>query len=176
MMHRSDYLFEETQRFTQWWIWIFVGGSVLTINASLIHGVIQQIIMGKPWGDEPLPDEWLLLATALCLSLVGLLLWAFMYSALEIRVTRFALEYKFMPFIRTWKSIERVSIAGYEIKKIPFLKGYGIRLSLNGNKLLNVKGSHGVTVTLHDGSLLTLGTQQPEKLAGALDQITKSNS
>ena len=48
MKDQRDILFKETQRFTQWWLWIFLIG-MLTLP---IYGMVQQFILGEPWGEQ----------------------------------------------------------------------------------------------------------------------------
>src|SRR5690606_3576008 len=45
-------LFSERQRFTQWWMWLLLLGSV----APLWYGVYRQVVQGRPWGTNPAGD------------------------------------------------------------------------------------------------------------------------
>ena len=48
-------IFHEEQRFRQWWVWLMVYG----VAALQWWGFIQQIVLGKPWGNNPGPD-WMM--------------------------------------------------------------------------------------------------------------------
>ena len=50
-------VFEEEQRFTQWWLWLLVGGILLIP----IYGIVQQIIFKEPFGDNPMSDVGLII-------------------------------------------------------------------------------------------------------------------
>lgn len=174
MIRRGEYLFEETQHFTQWWLWATIVVSALSTNIIFGYALVQQIALGKPWGSKPLSDDFLITLTMFTLSVTGGILWLLYYTMLETRINNFGVEYQFRPFIRSWKKIDRVAIANYEAKR--HLPGrYGLHRTLQG-QLLNVKEGWMVVLSLHDGSTLALGTQEPEKFIAALDRITHANT
>ncbi|MCW5910644.1 MAG: hypothetical protein KIT62_06195 [Cyclobacteriaceae bacterium] len=175
MINRDEYLFEETQRYTQWWLWTTIGLIALGTNTLFGYGLFQQLVLGKPWGDKPASNTLLLITTLGTVTLTTGMLLLFYYAALETRISRYGLEYKYRPFINSWKRIEREAIASYSAKK-QFVGGYGYRYTFRGALLLNVKGNQFVEVRTHAGTIINLGTQVPEKFIAALQQISRSNS
>ena len=56
-------IFKETQRFSQWWLWlILIGTSILPL-----YGLYKQLVMGEPYGDNPTSDIGLIIVCLLVL-------------------------------------------------------------------------------------------------------------
>ncbi len=61
----NEILFKEKQRFQQWWLWlIFLG-----VNLFFLYGVFKQVIGGQQFGDKPMSNTGLLIATGLTIIL-----------------------------------------------------------------------------------------------------------
>jgi len=82
--------FEEKQKFTQWWLWILLLG----ITLIPVYGIYQQIILGEPFGDKPLPDFGLIA------FLLFMLAFVFFFWKMELRtnIDEEAISVKFFPF------------------------------------------------------------------------------
>jgi len=48
----SSLLYREVQRFRQFWIWLLV----IAVSLITIWGMVQQIVLSKPFGNNPAPD------------------------------------------------------------------------------------------------------------------------
>ena len=48
-----DPLYREVQYFRQTWLWILL----LSISLITIWGMVQQLFLGKPFGNNPAPDN-----------------------------------------------------------------------------------------------------------------------
>lgn len=167
----SREIYSEEQQFDQLFIWILIGVGMVPMIAILGAGIYKQIIMGQPWGDEPLSDLGLILVTVgVFVLLLGIII-LFRYSKLEIKVDRWGVRYKFSPFIWNWKEILRHDIKSYKIRKYSFLRGYGVRWGLDGIKTLNVKGNMGIEFHYGENKKLLIGTQQPELFAQAIEKM-----
>ncbi|HZY78445.1 MAG TPA: hypothetical protein VFE50_02910 [Cyclobacteriaceae bacterium] len=164
-------LFEETQRFTQWWLWAIIGFVAAMIVVTFSIGLYTQFILNEPWGDKPLSDEMLLIVALFNISaMIGVLV-LFYKSTLEIVVDKDGVSYRFPPLlIRNWRRIERENIESYDARRY-YLRGYGIRWDLLGNKTVNVKGTMGIEFKLYKGRKLLLGTQHPNDFLAALDKM-----
>ncbi|MEI9918355.1 MAG: hypothetical protein WDO14_06070 [Bacteroidota bacterium] len=165
-------LFEEKQRYSQWWLWAIIGSSALLVMGIFLHALYVQLILGTQWGETPMSNEALIAFSLFNISAMVLMLVVFFNAVLEITVDRGGISYKYFPIIRTPRRIEREHIQAYEVKKY-FLKGYGIRRDFRGNRTINVKGHMGVEITTHDGKRLLLGTQKPEEFFQALHAMKK---
>jgi len=165
-------LFEEKQRYTQWWLWaaiVIAAGSVL---GGFGYGLYQQLILGKPWGDTPLSNDGLIANALFVSSVMVLMLLLFSTAVLEIVVDKNSVSYRYFPIIRKWRRIERETIQSFEIKTY-YLRGYGIKRDLRGNRTINVKGNTGIEITMTDGKRLLLGTQMSGEFLDALNKMKK---
>ena len=162
-------LFHESQRFTQWWLWLLTAASV----APLWWGFFEQIIFGRPFGDRPMPDL-MLVAFTLAFGLgIPLLLYA---CRLEISVRTDALYVRFVPFHSRQQRIEYSSITSVTPGKYNPIRdygGWGLKMG-RGGTVYNVSGNLGVRLELMSGKHLMLGTQQPLELAQALTQAIQA--
>jgi len=153
--------FREVQRFTQWWVWLFVLG----IAALMWYGFVEQIVFSRPFGDHPAPD-WMLI---LFLALFGIgMPWLFIIAALRTEVRADALYVRFVPFHLSWlriapESIRTVTAGRYN--PLVDYGGWGIRYG-RGGRAYNTSGNQGVRLELGDGSHLMIGS-------AAIDELLK---
>jgi len=155
----SEY-FTETQRFRQLWVW------ALLLVLGLLFGwaIIQQIILGIPWGNNPASDTGLILFSLIPFGIVAL----FLMAKLETRIDRRGVSYRFFPVHRKWREIEWEMISRAYVrqyKPISEFGGYGIRFGIKGIRAYNVSGNRGLQLELKDGKKLLIGTRKPEELA-----------
>ncbi len=149
-------LFEEEQRFRQWWLW-----APIVLLALLPLWVLLPPLNRLPrHGSEAVGWTAYAVAMGTTVGLLGL-------ARLTIRVTPGELRVRFFPFF-----VDR-RIAIPEISKFfvrtynPLLAGYGVHISLYG-WVYNVSGREGVQVELVGNKRLLIGTQRPRELAQAL--------
>jgi len=158
-------LFVEQQRFTQWWLWVVVGG----IAALEWWGFVQQIILRRPFGDNPAPDSVMLVIT----MLFGIgLPWLMLSCRLVTVVRPDALYVRFVPFHLRPRAISYAEIKGCQaVRYSPLLDygGWGIRMG-RGGMAYNVSGNLGVRLQLASGRHLLIGSRDPSALAAAIDK------
>jgi hypothetical protein len=163
-------LFEEKQRFTQWWLWtIIVGASVVSFG-FFGNALYTQLVLGKPWGDKPMPDEALIIMVLFNLTAVGIMLLIFFNAMLEIVVDKSSLSYRYFPLLRRWRRIERENIQSFETRDF-YLRGHGFHIDLRGNKRISVQGNTVIEITMTNGKKLRLGTQKPGEFLIALNKM-----
>ena len=51
--------FKEKQKFTQWWLWLFLIG----FGLFQVYGLFKQLIIGEDFGDKPMSDIGLIIFT-----------------------------------------------------------------------------------------------------------------
>ena len=159
----GDAVFREVQYFRQPWLLIFLAGFIL-VN---IWGVVQQIILGQPWGNKPASNE--LLVVIFLLS--GVLFPVVILTAhLKLDVRPEALVYRFFPFHlhdRTilWKDIIRIQKVTY--RPLRDFGGWGVRYGRRG-KAYSVSGDQGVLLVLDEGRELLIGSKNAPELERAI--------
>ncbi len=161
----SKILFKEAQKFNQKWIIVIV-----TIPLAItLWGVIQQIILGRPFGNSPAPD-WVVLLTLL----VPVLLIVFFFGlTLHTRIDKNGIYYRFAPIHQKdrwikWGEVKDAHVRKY--KPIAEYGGWGFRIGRSG-KALNISGNMGLQIEFTNGKRLLLGTRKPEELERALKKL-----
>ncbi|MEO1052154.1 MAG: hypothetical protein AAFX87_16095 [Bacteroidota bacterium] len=171
--------FYEKQKFSQWWLWLIVIATTLSVVITFSYGFYQQLLMGEPWGTEPISDSGLIAIGLGCIGTVILFDWFFITSALEIKIEKRSLSYKYWPFVHRWKTIYKEGIIKMSLKKNSAIKeygGYGYRIGFGKGKALIVKGDKGLQLELGSGKVILLGTQRPDALRGALSKAFEKHN
>ncbi|MCK4412249.1 MAG: hypothetical protein KAY32_01765 [Candidatus Eisenbacteria sp.] len=160
--------FREVQRFRQPWLWALV----LTTPAILLYAIVQQLVFGRPFGNNPSSDE-LLIAMGILLG-AGLPL-LFLSARLVTEVRAEGLHLRFHPFHRAGRRIAPEEIVSCEARSYSAIReygGWGIRSGLHG-KAYNVHGDQGVQLILRDGTRLLVGSQRAEELAAQINALRR---
>jgi hypothetical protein len=165
-------LFEEKQRYTQWWLWLIITQAALLVMGIFLHGLYVQLILKQPWGEQPMSDDALVAFSLLMITSMVVMLLVFFNAVLEIAVDRSGVTYRYFPLLRRWRRVEREDILAYELKT-SYLKGYGVKYDIHGNRTISVKGFTGIEMTMTNGKRLTLGTQMPKEFLEALEKMKK---
>lgn len=163
----SKIYFKEEQRFNQWWIWLLI----LSLSGFWIWQIVEQVILGKPVGDNPAPDVVVILTGLFPLGAIIL----FRFLILETLIDDEGVHYRFKLFQKKPKLIRPEEIARVEVKKYRPLLDYGrwgIRYgsAKNGNAY-NVNGNMGALFEFKNGKRFMLGTQNPETMRSALNKL-----
>ncbi len=149
------YLFEENQKFTQWWLWVIL--------------LSFPIMAFGPFDDNPINYYYVL---------IGLLLpLLFFLFQLRIKVSSEGLHYQFFPFhfkSHTIKLEDIEKIKAMEYSPLKEYGGWGIRYGFKG-KAYNVSGNKGVKVFLNNGTNIMFGSQKHNELAKVLKRVKKEN-
>ena len=158
-------LYKETQRFRQWWIWLLLLG----VNALSVFSLIQQVILHKTVGQNPMSDEGVIF-TAIAVFLISTSLF---FLRLDTTITADKINVRFFPFVKKeffWSEIEEVEVRQYR----PVLEygGWGIR-GFGANRALNVSGNMGLQLVLKNGKKLLIGTQNAEELKSVIQRLKR---
>ncbi len=158
-------IYREVQKFDQLWLWL-----MLLIPASFVwYGAIEQLIYGRPFGNNPLTDTWVIVIWAV----FGVLMPLFFLSVrLIIVVKNSGLYVRFFPIHISFRHYPYEILDSYEtITYRPILDygGWGIRYGLKG-KIYNIKGKNGLMLKFRDGADLMLGSQEADILLMSIDQ------
>ena len=157
-------LYQEVQHFRQAWLWI----PILSASCFCIYAVVQQMVLDKPFGNNPAPDTVLVVIAVL----FGLGLPVLFYLAkLTTEVRSDGLYVRYFPFHLSFRKTPLDDLAKYEVRTYSALRdygGWGIRHGWKG-KAYNVRGNRGVQLELRKGGRVLIGSQKPEELAEAID-------
>jgi len=168
----ASLLYSETQRSRQIWLWVLMIG----ILALFFWVFIQQIILGRPWGDDPMPDVLLIFILVIPVA-VNLL---FFFSKLETRLDETGIHYRYFPFhlkMKTvkWEDLERVYVRKYQ----PILEygGWGLRVGMfRKGSAINVSGNMGLQLVFKGGRKMLIGTNNPDELRAAARKFAEKKN
>ncbi|HMJ67322.1 MAG TPA: hypothetical protein VK508_00420 [Cyclobacteriaceae bacterium] len=163
-------LFEEKQRFSQWWLWTIIVSASAIVLGIFGHALYIQLVLGQQWGDKPISNDTLIMLSLFNATAVIVMLLVFFNAMLEVVVDKSSVSWRFFPLFRKWRRIERENILDFGTRKY-YMKGYGFHRDLRGNKRITVKGHDGIEITLTNGSKLMLGTQQPGEFLSAIEKM-----
>lgn len=153
--------FEEEQRMTQWWIWLFL----IALAGFFLYAVYKQLIVGEPFGQNPLSDTGLIIFSAVIIGVVLL----FLTIRLQTRIDEKGIQMNYAPFgvkkMAVWEEMESADVVKYGFV------GYGIRWGSSHGTVYNVKGNKGIAIVLKNGKKYLIGTQQPETVSTLLKEF-----
>jgi len=161
--------FKEVQRFKIWWAWTGVGA----LNLLFIYAIVQQIILGEPFGTKPAPDFVLVLVVLFLLAFFIFLV----TIRLKTRITEKGIYYRFYPFqfketLIEWHELKDAYVREYN--SFHEYGGWGIRYgSSRTGKAINTSESSnkGLQLQFNDGKLLLIGTKRPQEIQTIVDEI-----
>lgn len=159
--------FEEHQRFNQWWFLLLMAG----INGMLLFGIVQQVILGRPFGDHPTGDGALVGIT------IGVWLLTFLLFSirLDTRIDANGIAYRFFPFQRNYTTIDWSRIRHAYVRQYsPILEygGWGWRYSFGNGRAVNMSGNKGLQIVYDENKKLLIGTNRAEALRDALRSLS----
>jgi len=161
---------KETQRFKRWWIWMLL----ITINGFFIYAIIQQIILGKPFGNKPATNTELIL-----IEIIPLVLTVFIaFIKLDTSINEEGIHYRFSPFHFSTRLIEWDELSAAYLRQYnSFYEygGWGIRIGkTTKDKALNTtaSGNIGLQLEFKNGQRLLIGTAKPEAIKEVLDKFS----
>jgi hypothetical protein len=163
----TERIFIESQKFKgklMYFVYTLVG----SILALFIYADVQQIILGKPFGQKPTSNV-ALVALTLFLSF---LLFALIATTLETTITSKGISFRWKPFQKKAKLFSWSDIAKTEIIHYGFV-GYGLRITSHG-LVYTAGGNTGLKLVLRSGRKIIIGTQKPEELEEFLQTLVDS--
>ncbi|HUH25118.1 MAG TPA: hypothetical protein VLY87_00695 [Flavobacterium sp.] len=149
-------IFQENQRFNQWWVWLII----LLAGGFPIIGLIQQVYLDKPFGDQPMSNTGLFLTSGFYLLFIIF----FYYMQLQTKITQETIYFRFIPFVK--RIINFNEIETYKVINYGFVGGWGIRLGTKYGTVYNIRGNKGLFIKLKNGKSFVIGTQKPDELRG----------
>ena len=191
-MNKRYTTFSELQRLNRWIILpIFIPVILL-----FIIGCIIQLGLGKPWGNNPLPDVGLIIITFVMLLLSTNILWIHLKTFID----RDGIHIRMWmcPFYVKTKSFLWVDIAEVYIRKYRPVAEYGgwgiqngkdsrnplenLRFSVGkikipqketNNMAYNMSGNIGLQLVMKDGKKILIGTHKSDELSEVLQKLWK---
>ena len=154
-------LFEEQQRFTQWWIWAMLLGTIAFAIWSVSIVNFRQNL--------------LLVFFAAVLPIVAFIFWL-LAVRLDTKITSesISVRFRFIPFAHKkilWSEVNSAEVIVYN----PWETGFGLRIGFDGGIVYNTHGRNGLQIITKEGKKFLLGTQRPDELKKILADIIRSS-
>lgn len=170
--------FKEEQKFQQGWMWFVVLLLPLGMIILFGTGLFQQLHQGKPFGNNPLPNESLIILslTTIAFSMGVFLL--FTFTRMETKVVSRGIKIKYPPFISKEKLIPKEEIVSYKLRKYRSIKeygGHGFKKRGKSGIAYSVSGNMGIQLLLKNNKKLLIGTQRPQPLAAAMKKMMEND-
>ena len=154
----------------------FVWAAVIAFNILFLYAIIQQVVVGAPFGSKPAPDWVLFLLQFLMLSVLYLLF----SIRLKTTINTDGIYYRFYPFQTKTTHIEWTELSdAYMREYSSFYEygGWGMRVGANKNsRAINTSASSmiGLQLEFKDGRLLMIGTKKPEELSAVIEKYMEA--
>jgi len=164
----ENVIFHEVQQFRQRWIWGLLLPTFLLVIILLGYGMVQQLVLGQPWGNKPLTNTALAVTGPLIILFEVGFVYLFWSLKLVTEVRDDGLYLRFYPL--SHKKIGFPEIKSCEARTYrPIMEygGWGIRYGRSG-RAYSVCGNRGVQLVLVNKKRLLIGSQRPEGLAAAI--------
>lgn len=173
----QDVLFREEQSFRMGGIGILLLLQFIVFGAIFGWGFYQQVVLGRPFGNQPLSDAGLIAVFALAMAVSIGLFALFFVARLITEVTRVEVRVRYVPFHRkprTFPLSEIATAAARQYRPIVEYGGWGIRGSFGRGIAYNVSGNEGVQLVMKSGRRVLIGSQQARRLADAIERAREN--
>jgi hypothetical protein len=171
MNEQTNIIFKEEQRFKNPLLWVFASALFLLVTGLFGYGMVQQIVLGHPWGNKPMPDDRLAIIGIIQFIVVAGVFVIFFVARLITEVRSDGVYICFVPFHRSFRRIPFETLKTYEActyRPIRDAGGYGIHRGRKG-WAYNVSGNRGVQLELVGGKKILIGSQRTDELVRAIE-------
>ncbi|WP_297090279.1 hypothetical protein [uncultured Draconibacterium sp.] len=169
-------LFQEEQRFNQWWMWLIIGSTIACVAIPFGVGIYNQKVLNRPFGDNPMSTEGLIVTGLSLLLLLAFVFFIVMRLKLRTKITSEKLYVSFPPLVRKWKIIKPEEIASYAVRQYKpnwEYGGYGIKRRRKYGSAWIVSGRTGLQLQLINGKKFLIGTQKQQAIEYAMHKLMK---
>ena len=168
-------LFSEEQRYNQWWMWLIMASTALSVVIPFSVGIYSQLVLNKPFGDQPMSNDGLVATGISSVFILAVVYLMMIKSRLKTKITREGLFIAFPPLLRKWKQIVPEEIKHYEIRTYRAKREYGGRGMRRGRRkygaAYSISGNIGLQLYFKNGKKLLIGTQKKQALEYAMKKL-----
>ena len=154
----SKQIFEENQRFNQWWLWL----GMIALTSIFIYQRYP-VQLNKEF--------------YISFGVLALVVFFLLSINLSTRIDEQGIHIKMFPFhlkTVTYNWSELYSVEVVEYNPITEYGGWGLRISRKG-KAFNVRGNKGIKLQTADGRSRMIGTQKFEEAKIAIEQFSNKS-
>jgi hypothetical protein len=170
--------FHETQKMDQWWIKLIIAAIFILILGIFSTATYKQFAYEEAYDDKAMGGLALLAVSGLAIGIMSLIVAIFLNMKLELKVSRGMIQYKYWPYVTSWKTIEKSEIVSWEVVKYnPIFEygGWGYRFRGLKNRAYTTKGNMGLKIEMANGHKKLFGTRIPIELTEAMSKMMQRN-
>ena len=165
-------VFNETQRFDQWWLKLIFLGLIFFVGYSIYQWFFSIEAVGNV---GPIDSYGQLIVIVSIFPILIL----FYFLKLKTEIDERGIQYQFLPFHFSTKKIAWTAIQNCYVRTYnPIMEygGWGYRTSFGKGRAFNVKGNKGIQVELKSGKKILFGTQKEDEAKQIIQRYFKSGS
>lgn len=156
--------FEESQKFTQWWVWLILIGAFLMPFIIYYDEIKQgQFTLSAVSGDLSIP-----------LVITFFIVVGFLFLKLKTTINDQAIKIHYFPILKKefkWEDIQSAKVIKYTFWQVG---GWGFRFGTRYGMVYNVRGTLGIHLKLKDGRAYLIGTQKPKEAKQWIEKNIKT--
>lgn len=163
--------FTETQKFTQWWLWLIILAPIILMGLRIVY--VVTVLFGGYTPDESgnVSISWIS-GRITIFQFVFLIIYLFTIlflalSKLKVVVTNNEIRISHLLFFK--KVIHLSDVIDHRITHYDFV-GFGIRKTKKYGTVYNVKGKEGLEISLNNGHKYLIGSQKAEQFSKSLSK------
>ena len=164
----TSILFNEKQRFTQWWLVLILA----FVNILIVSILIVELNSKSIGPAKPISAPVVVFVTLLSIAISA----SIFLIQLETTIKTDGIYVRFFPFQNSYRHIKWNELSKSYVRTynpITEYGGWGYRLGLFGKgKAYNVAGNKGLQLEFKDGKKLLIGTQKPGDVETALQLVS----
>ncbi len=165
-------VFNETQRFDQWWLKLIFLGLIFFVGYSIYQWFFSIEAVGNVGPNDSYGQLIVIVSIFPILIL-------FYFLKLKTEIDERGIQYQFLPFHFSTKKIAWTAIQNCYVRTYnPIMEygGWGYRTSFGKGSAFNVKGNKGIQVELKSGKKILFGTQKEDEAKQIIQRYFKSGS
>jgi hypothetical protein len=161
------------------WVWLLIIPLSFGIGGLFAWALVEQLVHGRPVGNQPMPDLMLMIMGPLFILLLTGLLWFMWVARLVTEVREDGIYIRFHPFHRAFRGFLWEQVDSFETRTYRPIRdygGWGIRRGSSGTAY-NVSGNKGLQLALGDGGggRILIGSQHLDELALAVETARREH-
>ncbi len=157
-------LFREDQLFSRW-VYLIMGVVALKL---IFPGIgFENGLNGLQPSDDP--------RSYFVLTILGGIVASLLKMSTEVSATSVTVSFGWIPLFRTGINLQNIrSIEPCTYRPLRDTLGWGVRRSWRGETVLSARGSRAVRIVKDDGTVILIGSQKPDELAGVIESARRS--
>lgn len=165
--------FREDQPFRSPYLWTIAILFTSFISGTTLWMIVRQVIQDQAFGDEPMSNAVMITLGGFIIALNGAMVIFLLFARLQVEVSTAGLFVRFYPRQTKIRKIDLDDHPTVAVIEYSALRDYGGWTVKRGRRYTayTVGGDQGVAITYENGHHVLIGSQHPELLAAAINEL-----